>query len=95
MIGEIGGSDEEIAAEWIRDNVKKPMAGFIAGLSAPEGKRMGHAGAIIEGGKGTAQSKMDAMTAAGIKVATLVTQIPELLQQAMAEKAAAARAGSK
>lgn len=91
MIGEIGGSDEEVAAEWIRDNVKKPMAGFIAGLSAPEGKRMGHAGAIIEGGKGTAQSKMEAMTAAGIKVATLVTQIPELLQQAMAEKAAAAK----
>ncbi len=91
MIGEIGGSDEELASEWIKDNVKKPMAGFIAGLSAPEGKRMGHAGAIIEGGKGTAQSKMDAMTAAGIKVATLVTQIPELLQQAMAERKAAAR----
>ncbi len=91
MIGEIGGSDEEVAAEWIKDNVKKPMAGFIAGLSAPEGKRMGHAGAIIEGGKGTAQSKMDAMTAAGIKVATLVTQIPALLQQAMAERRAVAR----
>jgi succinyl-CoA synthetase alpha subunit len=91
MIGEIGGSDEEVAAEWIKNNVKKPVAGFIAGLSAPEGKRMGHAGAIIEGGKGTAQSKMDAMNAAGIKVATLVTQLPELLKQAMAEKAAVAR----
>lgn len=91
MIGEIGGSDEELAAEWIKNNVKKPMAGFIAGLSAPEGKRMGHAGAIIEGGKGTAQSKMDAMNAAGIKIATLVTQIPELLQQAISERRAAAR----
>jgi succinyl-CoA synthetase alpha subunit len=83
MIGEIGGSDEEAAAAWIKDHVKKPMAGFIAGRSAPEGKRMGHAGAIIEGGMGTAQSKEEAMTAAGIKMATLVTDIPALLQEAM------------
>jgi len=79
MIGEIGGSDEETAAAWIRENVRKPMAGFIAGRSAPPGKRMGHAGAIIEGGMGTAESKIAAMTAAGIKVAELPTDIPDLL----------------
>jgi len=79
MIGEIGGSDEETAAAWVKENVKKPMAGFIAGRSAPPGKRMGHAGAIIEGGMGTAESKIAAMTAAGIKVAELPTDIPDLL----------------
>ncbi len=68
MIGEIGGTDEEDAAEWIKDNVKKPIVGFIAGQTAPPGKRMGHAGAIISGGKGTAQSKMEAMKKAGIAV---------------------------
>jgi succinyl-CoA synthetase alpha subunit len=80
MIGEIGGSDEEAAAAYIKQHVKKPMAGFIAGRAAPAGKRMGHAGAIIEGGMGTADSKIAAMTAAGIKVADLPTQIPELLK---------------
>lgn len=80
MIGEIGGSDEEAAAEWIKANVKKPMAGFIAGRSAPAGKRMGHAGAIIEGNAGTADSKITAMSAAGIKMADLPTDIPSLLK---------------
>jgi succinyl-CoA synthetase alpha subunit len=80
MIGEIGGSDEERAAAYIKDHVKKPVAGFIAGRAAPEGKRMGHAGAIIEGGMGTAAGKVKAMQAAGIRVADLPTQIPELLK---------------
>ncbi|MCX7939133.1 MAG: succinate--CoA ligase subunit alpha [Anaerolineae bacterium] len=80
MIGEIGGTDEERAAAWIKDHVKKPVVGFIAGRAAPEGRRMGHAGAIIEGGSGSAQSKIEAMRAAGIRVAELPTDIPALLR---------------
>ena len=68
MIGEIGGSDEEAAAQWAKVNMKKPIVGFIAGVTAPPGKRMGHAGAIISGGKGTAQEKLEVMEASGIKV---------------------------
>ena len=68
MVGEIGGSDEETAALWVKDNMKKPVVGFIAGITAPAGKRMGHAGAIISGGKGTAQEKLAVMEACGIRV---------------------------
>jgi succinyl-CoA synthetase alpha subunit len=68
MVGEIGGDDEETCARWVRQHMKKPVVGFIAGVTAPPGKRMGHAGAIISGGKGDAASKTAAMQAAGISV---------------------------
>ena len=68
MVGEIGGTDEEDCARWIRKNMKKPVVGFIAGVTAPPGKRMGHAGAIISGGRGTAQEKLAVMEECGIKV---------------------------
>jgi succinyl-CoA synthetase alpha subunit len=79
MIGEIGGDEEEKAAAFIKANVTKPVAGYIAGRTAPPGRRMGHAGAIISGGAGTAQGKIDALEDAGVKVAKIPTQIPGLL----------------
>ena len=79
MIGEIGGTDEEKAAEFISKSMTKPVVAFIAGQTAPPGKRMGHAGAIVEGGSGTAEDKIKALTEAGVKVAEHPEQIPELL----------------
>jgi len=83
MIGEIGGSAEEEAAAWIKTNMKKPVVGFIAGQTAPAGKRMGHAGAIISGGKGTAKEKIAAMTAAGIHMASSPATIGRSMQEAI------------
>jgi succinyl-CoA synthetase alpha subunit len=80
MIGEIGGSAEQKAAAWIKANMKKPVAALIAGRAAPEGKRMGHAGAIISGGKGTAAEKIEALEAAGIKVAPTPAAMGETLR---------------
>ncbi len=82
MIGEIGGTDEEAAAAYIRDHMTKPVIGFIAGRTAPPGRRMGHAGAIISGGVGTAEGKMAAMRAAGVQVADAPSQIPALVKNA-------------
>jgi succinyl-CoA synthetase alpha subunit len=83
MIGEIGGSAEEEAAGWIRANMKKPVVGFIAGQTAPPGKRMGHAGAIISGGKGTAREKIAAMKNAGIRMASSPAVIGRTMQEAL------------
>jgi succinyl-CoA synthetase alpha subunit len=83
MIGEIGGSDEETAAEWVKRNMKKPVVGFIAGVTAPPGKRMGHAGAIISGGKGTAQEKLAVMQACGIKVTRNPAEMGRLLKSVL------------
>jgi succinyl-CoA synthetase alpha subunit len=83
MIGEIGGADEETAAEWVKQNMKKPVVGFIAGVTAPPGKRMGHAGAIISGGKGTAQEKLAVMEACGIKVTRNPAEMGRLLKSVL------------
>ncbi len=83
MIGEIGGTDEETAALWVRDHMKKPVVGFIAGVTAPPGKRMGLAGAIISGGKGTAQEKLEVMAASGIRVTRNPAEMGKLLKSVL------------
>src|SRR6266576_2920436 len=83
MIGEIGGSAEEEAAEWIKNNCKKPVAGFIAGATAPPGRRMGHAGAIVSGGKGTAAAKIAAFKEAGIGIANTPSEMADTLLKMM------------
>ncbi|MGH6609657.1 MAG: succinate--CoA ligase subunit alpha [Burkholderiaceae bacterium] len=83
MIGEIGGNDEEVAAHWVRDHMRKPVVGFIAGVTAPPGKRMGHAGAIISGGIGTAQEKLSVLEACGIRTTKNPSEIGKLLQSVL------------
>jgi len=83
MVGEIGGSDEETAARWVKANMKKPVVGFIAGVTAPPGKRMGHAGAIISGGTGTAQEKLAVMEECGIKVTRNPAEMGKLLKSVL------------
>jgi succinyl-CoA synthetase alpha subunit len=83
MIGEIGGNAEEVAAQWIKANVKKPVVGFIAGQTAPPGRRMGHAGAIISGGQGTAKDKYAAMRAAGIRTVETPADLGSTIAQAL------------
>ncbi|PXW91329.1 succinyl-CoA synthetase (ADP-forming) alpha subunit [Nitrosomonas sp. Nm84] len=83
MVGEIGGTDEEDCARWVKDHMQKPVVGFIAGVTAPPGKRMGHAGAIISGGKGTAQEKLEVLASCGIKVTRNPAEMGKLLQSVL------------
>lgn len=81
MVGEIGGEDEQLAAKYIKQHIKKPMVGFIAGKTAPEGKRMGHAGAIISGGDTTAKSKVQALSDAGVHMVDFTDEIPSVFKK--------------
>jgi len=83
MVGEIGGSDEEACARWIKDNMTKPVVGFIAGVTAPEGKRMGHAGAIISGGQGGAEDKLAVMEACGIHITRNPAEMGRVMQKVL------------
>ncbi|GAA5143292.1 hypothetical protein GCM10023320_84310 [Pseudonocardia adelaidensis] len=84
MIGEIGGDAEERAADYIKANVSKPVVGYVAGFTAPEGKTMGHAGAIVSGSAGTAQAKKDALEAAGVKVGKTPSETAQLMKDILA-----------
>jgi succinyl-CoA synthetase alpha subunit len=95
LMGEIGGSDEEEAAQFVRRRVRKPVVAFIAGQTAPPGKRMGHAGAIISGGSGTAAEKMAAFQAAGVPVARIPSEIPALIGEALTRRRLRGRAGTR
>jgi succinyl-CoA synthetase alpha subunit len=86
MIGEIGGDAEERAADYIRANVTKPVVGYVAGFTAPEGKTMGHAGAIVSGSAGTAQAKKDALEAAGVKVGKTPSETAQLMKDILASR---------
>ena len=81
IVGEVGGTQEEDAAKYIKEKMSKPVIAYIAGASVPPGKRMGHAGAIIEGGKGSAKSKIQALISAGVKVANRLYEIPLLVKE--------------
>ena len=83
MVGEIGGTAEEAAAEYIKNNITKPVISYIAGKTAPAGKRMGHAGAIISGGKGTAESKFNALEDAGVHISKSPAKLGETIQKAL------------
>ena len=88
MIGEIGGDAEERAAAYIAEHVRKPVVGYVAGFTAPEGKTMGHAGAIVSGSSGTARAKQEALAAAGVKVGRTPAETAELARQSLAQAVA-------